>query len=184
MLRIMFVFCFIVASGGFYYFNSSLTGASYEGNTHTSAVKRFWYEQKEQLIEGGGIDLPLLTSVKTLDYYIGESSIEGGTYYFKTILVVNGQEIRVDTAVKPNEGIWEVDIKETFMLAHKSTLDHHLYSYLNSHKVLNSSLKNEYIWGMGEGYTKQNEEHLKSMISERFKLVEEEILNSYREREI
>jgi hypothetical protein len=181
MLKTLFGFCFIVAGCGLYYFNSSLMSVSYEGNTHTSAVQRFWYEQKELLTEGNKIDLPLVTNVKTLDYYIGESSIESGTYYFKTILVVNGQEMRVETAVKPNEGIWEVDIKETFMLAHKSTLDHYLYSYLSSQKALNSNLKNEYIWGMGGSYTTQNEEHLKNILSERFDMVKEEILNTYRE---
>lgn len=181
MLKALLVFCLVIGGSGYYYFNSLHKGPSYEGNSHTSAVKRFWYGQKKQLIEGNKIDLPLQTNIKTLDYYIGESSIEGGTYYFKTILVVNGQEMRVDTAVKPYDGIWDVDIKETFMLAHKSTLDHHLYSFLNSQKILNSNLKSDYIWGMGEGYTKPNEEYLKKMISERFKLIEEEVLNTYRE---
>jgi hypothetical protein len=163
------------------YFNSGYSGQQHKVNAHTYAVEQFWYEKKKNLIEDKNADLPLAINIETLDYYIGTQSLEGGTYYFKTILVVNGQEIRIDTAVKPNNGIWEVDVKESFMGAHLSTLDDFIHNYMAAQETLNTNLKTEYIWGMGEGYTESNEVYLKNILSERFKKVEQEILKLYKQ---
>ena len=180
MLKILFLLCAVVVGGGYLYWNSPQGAQLSEANTHSAAAARFWFKQKQLLVEGHKTDLPLSSDIQSLDYGIGDSSIEGGTYYFKTILVVNNQRMRVETAVKPYDGIWKVDIKETFMLANLSTLDHHLGSYLESQHTLNQYLSNEYIWGMGESYTQENEQYLSKMLSLRFDKVKAEILARYK----
>jgi hypothetical protein len=161
------------------YYGPSFIGNNTDKNTHTSAVKKFWYEQKKLLVEGKKTELPLLVDIKTLDYYIGDSTFERGTYYFKTILVINKQEIRIETSVKPSDGIWGVDIKETFMGSHMSTLDHHITAYIKAQEILNTSLGKDYIWGMGESYTVENEANLNKMVSSRLKQLENKIIQLY-----
>lgn len=161
------------------FFAPSFNGNKADDNTHTSAVKSFWYEQKKLLVEGKKTVLPLIVDIQTLDYYIGDSVFESGTYYFKTILFINQQEIRIETSVKPVDGIWGVDVKETFMGAHMSTLDHHINVYIKSQEILNSSLSKEFIWGMGESYTVKNEAYLKEVVSNRLNDLEEKIIQLY-----
>jgi hypothetical protein len=177
----VFIFILICLSCSAYYAFSFHKEPSV-GNSHTLAAKQFWYEQKKLLKETGNTTLPIITKIKTLDYYIGKSSLEGGTYYFSTLLVLNGQEIRLDTAVKPNEGNWEVDIKESFMGAHLSSLDALIEDFIKSQKLLNSTLSTEFLWGIGEGYSEQNEAYLKTLISKRLRNTEERIIDLYRGR--
>jgi len=164
-----------------------LVGSEYNAhlneNTHTSAVENYWYKVKQSLIEGKEVSLPIKNRIETLDYYIGNSSLENGTYYFQTLLVVNNTEIHVETAVKPNNGIWEVDIVETFMLSHSSTLSHYMDSFLKDLEYLNLNLKEEYVWGMGEGYSKDNEKYLRGIIATRLKGLEDNIMSKYVNKE-
>lgn len=180
MLKTLFLACLLIAGGGYYYYNSPNGVQLSEANTHTAAVERFWFNQKQLLVEGHKTDLPFSSDLQTLDYAIGESSIEGGTYYFQTLLVVNNQRMRVDTAVKPNDGIWMVDIEETFMLANLSSLDHYLYSYLESLTILNQQIGKDYAWGMGDGYSEENAAYLNELLDLRFNAVKAEILARYK----
>jgi hypothetical protein len=179
MFKIISLLLVLIMMPVVYFYVPSFIGNNTDKNTHTSAVKKFWYEQKKLLVEGKKTELPVLVDIKTLDYYIGDSTFERGTYYFKTILVINKQEIRIETSVKPSDGIWGVDIKETFMGSHMSTLDHHITAYIKAQEILNTNLGKDYIWGMGESYTVENEANLKKMVSSRLKQLENKIIQLY-----
>jgi hypothetical protein len=168
----------------FYIVQSSGGGDGQVVNPHSSAAKQFWYDQKALLIEGGQTKLPLNVQIETLDYYIGDSTFESGIYYFKTILVINNSQIFIDTVVKAKDGVWGVDITDSFMGAHISTLDHYIKSYIESQNMLDSVLKPEFIWGMGDSYTVTNEEYLRELISAKLKLLEVEIISSYIEKDL
>ena len=163
------------------YFQYSQNYGLHEGNSHTSAVERFWYKQKMDFVEGRKLDLPLAVDIKSFDYSIGDFTYEGGTYYFKTNLVINEQLLRIESAVKAYDGTWAVDVKETFMGSHLATLDYFLSEYSNSLSTLNTYLNKEYVWGMGEGYSRENEEYLRKLISGRLKQIEEITISHYKE---
>ena len=161
------------------YFTSESLNQSFKENTPTTAVNRFWYEQKSMLVDKGTTLIPLKGPIHTLDIAIGDQVFEAGVYYFKTHLVIDQLRLNIDTVVKPIDGIWTVDINDTFMGAHISALDHHIHNNLASNKHLSTILKEEYIWGMGQTYSVENEAALRVLIAERLKQFEDQIIKTY-----
>jgi hypothetical protein len=180
MNKLLSLLAILVVVGMYYFTNIYFPKEFNNENTHTSAANMFWYEQKKLLVEGGKPTLPFTVNINSLDYFIGEPSLEGGTYYFNTVLVINNKTIHIDTAVKPVDGIWTVDTKETFMGANTTTLDHYINSYFREEDYLYAFLEGEYIWGMGDGYSEENEAYLKQLLSTRFEVFQERILTTYR----
>lgn len=174
----MFIMLVILSHSYYLYTQSS---GLYDANTHTSAVKKFWYNQKKDFIEGKKLALPFSVEITSFDYMIGDFAFEGGTYYFKTTLVINERILHVDSAVKAFDGIWEVDVRETFMGAHLATLDYIINDYLSYQNTLNTYLKEDYIWGMGEKYNQGNEEYLRDLLSSRLKQLENRTIELYKE---
>ena len=67
--------------------------------------------------------MPLTDKVKSIQYHIGEATLEGSGYVFDTTLFVNGKyRIPMYTIVEPVDGEWIVNVRHTFNTVNEAAL--------------------------------------------------------------
>ncbi|MGP4943224.1 hypothetical protein [Pseudoalteromonas nigrifaciens] len=99
-------------------------------NNHQQAANQFWFTQKHNLDETGENNLPFNNNVSSFEYVLHKPVQQDGKYYFETTLFINQQyPFPLYTVVEAVDGVWKVNINETFDSAGSASLSYYMERY-------------------------------------------------------
>jgi hypothetical protein len=107
-------------------------------NDHQQAAYQFWYKEANAVTQNKAHHLPIKKSIvlNDISYNLGTITEQDGKFFFDTTVSFNNRSpIALYTVVESVQGVWKVNLTETFLTTNTAALKRstNLYStYMNN----------------------------------------------------